>query len=211
MNLLLQEVIMSLFPPADNIVSAILHDHTLWSGPVDTLPVESMLVSTFLSQNGDQPYGQFEYLGHLTAVPIGFDYVLYVFGRSLQILSRRRRGSRSSGSGCQYIGTGANRKYSTLLQYVPPYNSSSCHYHRRTREDFFNLHGHCRLGLVKVGDGETGIEYADLVGSSLAVPKRCIHQMKTYAEPAVNFLVMWGLKNPRDTSDHHYVESPFKF
>lgn len=202
---------MSSFSNTGDVVSAILNDQSLWSGPVDKLPIDRLALSTFVGTNSDHPYASLENLLRFTVIPLPQHLFLYLAHHNLEIITPNEQGSCSSGSQCMYVAMGCHDGYSTLLQYIPPNCQSSSHYHCRTTEDFHNLYGRCRIGLTKQVSDDSEKHYIDLVGSSFTVPTRHIHQMRTYDEPALNFLFMRGLLDPRDTSDHHYVTSPFSF
>jgi hypothetical protein len=131
---------------------------------------------------------------HLKRVVISPDKItfsLYHNG-STEILDPPMLGS--PGSDAKYYIW--NEENGLLLQFIPKYSKTSCHYHEITSEFFSNLAGYCRicsLGVEKILNGN----------SSIIKPYQC-HQLHTSSTPAINLILM----NPSGLgkTDHHYLK-----
>lgn len=204
----------------DGLVHGVLADYQLWHGPVQELPhPEQFIVMLALTNNPyHHPLQDNRYRAPVEKFDIGLGVIAYILQRGLEAFPQDERESRSKQhrSGALYLYSSHHNQHCTLLQVLPPFSVTSCHYHQWITEDFYSLIGSCAIGTMDSLNGKT-IAYTPLAQTKLTVPRHVIHQMANTTEKfAVNFLNMRGLarplKHPTQMDDHHYVEpSPFTF
>lgn len=115
----------------------------------------------------------------------------------------------SPGSKCMYLGVSTTESDSYLLQIMPPFSISSWHYHEKTTETYYNLHGRC---IINIDDKDIILPRKGFI-----VEPYQKHFVVTENRPSLTLL---HLTNPYGLSmeDHKYIdmnnkefENPFYF
>jgi hypothetical protein len=96
-------------------------------------------------------------------------------------------------------------KSGLLFQFIPKKSKTSCNYHKKGNEKFYNLLGDCYVCFCNGKKDSHKTKF--LNGNSFTVKPRQCHQLYTSSKPAINIILM----PPQiGRSDHHYLKKCIK-
>lgn len=139
-------------------------------------------------------------LDRITIIPDGIPYFLY-HDRNIEILNPPRKGS--EGSAAKYYIW--DNETGLLLQYIPTNSSTSCNFHTKGPEKFYNIEGDCRVCVCRVNNHYEGDK--TLRKESLTVSPYHSHKLHSSSESVINIILM---PPGVGTSDHNYPEKCMK-
>lgn len=137
----------------------------------------------------------------------GYGFIEITFGgrpifialREFEIPSSPKR-SMSSGSEAIYPASRTEGMATLLLQHLPPFSTTSTHYHKETNEVFHSLSGNATLH-VRGGDRLSLTE-----GVSVLIEPNTTHWLETHGSDSLILIEMISERDEPGMSDHFYVD-----
>ncbi len=111
--------------------------------------------------------------------------------------------SRKQGSGAIYLAERDSGERSLLLQYLPPFNLTSRHYHKITTEYFHGLAGSCHIDVSAVSGAMGSRASVTLEGNTFEMKPGHWHQLRTDEGPSLALIEMVGNPEGLCMGDHY--------